>query len=215
MNREKKQFAVIGALVALILGVGAFQITRKDAPAPPPATKKEAAKPAADKADKPAGPKYPELLALPEKDPFEIATFVSVGSKAATTPPVTPTTPKVVSTGPGGTSISGAGRRAMKRLDGNDPGIDGTLPSSGPTGPAGLKPLQPEEPVFGYTCIGIVEGAHPMAVFDDGKGNQQLVEAGQGIGPSATITHISRGTVRVKFNAKTLTFNVGGNPTAK
>ena len=213
MNREKKQFAVIGVLAALILGVGAFQFTRKDAPAPPPATKKETPKPAAeDLANAPFKKKYPDLPDLTQKDPFEIAAFVSIGTKTAPTPPVAVTTPKTITSGPGGTSIPGAGRRAIKRLDGNDPGLDGPLPISGG---AGLKPLQPEEPVFGYTCIGIVEGAHPMAVFDDGKGNQQLVEAGQGIGPSATITHISRGTVRVKFNAKTLTFNVGGNPNAK
>ena len=80
----------------------------------------------------------------------------------------------------------------------------------------GVPPMPvPDKPLFGYTLVGVVEGAHPAAVFDDGKGNQQLIEIGQSVGPSAKLLSIKRGIVRIKFNAETLTFNVGGNPNAK
>ena len=199
MNREKKQFVVIGVLVALVLGVGAFQFTRQnEAPAPLPKNEKAVAK--TDVGTAKISPlKYPELMPLHPKDPFETAPFIA-GSKA----------PEPVSKAP--VSVPGSALNKPSRT-----AVEGTLPRDfrfdGPLVAGGKpEPLAPPKQVFGYTLIGITEGAHPTAVFDDGKGNQQLVEAGQGIGPSATVLSISRGRVRVKFNEETLTFNVGGNP---
>ena len=198
MNRDKKQLVVVGVLVVLILCVGAFQMMRKPDAAPAPSGPK-VVKPGADgEKDVKQVRKYP-LDPLPAKDPFETAAFVA-GRVAPT--PTKPKDPAV----------------AHPLPDPNKKALEGTLNGEG-TIPypldKGTTPLPPPKPVFGYSLIGIVNGAHPMAVFDDGKGNQQLVEVGQGIGPSATITHISRDSVRVKFNAETLTFNVGGNPNAK
>ncbi|MEI8281431.1 MAG: hypothetical protein WCG75_03400 [Armatimonadota bacterium] len=198
MNRDKKQLVVIGVLVVLILCVGAFQVMRKPDAAPAP-TGPKVVKPGAE-GEKDAKPirKYP-LDPLPVKDPFETASFVSGSVAQPPTKPKDLVVPHPLPD-PDKKALSGA-------LNG-----EGTIPNPFEKGPT---PLVPPKPVFGYTLIGIVNGAHPMAVFDDGKGNQQLVEVGQGIGPSATITHISRETVRVKFNAETMTFNVGGNPNAK
>lgn len=202
MNREKKQLVVVGVLVALILAVGAFQFMRGSSDTPPP-TEPKKAKPEGSEgttAEKPK-PKNENLLPLAAKDPFTPAAFISEG----TTPPNNPTPPvKQEST---------HGSRNIKL-----PGVgDFTEPMDWQPGGKKdiVKPAEPPKPVFGYDLVGIVEGAHPMAVFEDAAGNQQLVEVGQGIGPSATLTNISRGTVRVKFNAETLVFNVGGNPHAK
>jgi hypothetical protein len=204
MNREKKQLVVVGVLVVLVLSVGAFQFTRKDPP-PPPSTKTEKAK-AKDKVAEidEQKVKYPELMAMQPKDPFAIASFVAGSNPPEPTPPVQPN-PTV-----GGTKVP----KAAKEFNPIPPG-DITWNPGGvkPTGE--IKPEEPPKPVFGYSLVGIVEGSHPMAVFEDGKGNQRLVETGQSVGSSATVLSISRGKVRVKFNEETLVLNVGGNPNAK
>lgn len=202
MNRDKKQLVVVGVLVAVVLSVGAFQVMRKPEEAPVATTKKPVTGDGkgGEAAVKVAGPKYPELLPLAPRDPFLTAGFVAVG----TTPTPAPIKP------PGGTGIPAGPKGTLIDIS-KGPGFTGDLRGV----PTPLVPAEPPKPVFGYTLVGIVNGAHPMAVFDDGKGNQQLVEVGQGIGPSATILTISRGSVRVKFNAETLEFNVGGNPNAK
>ncbi len=199
MNRDKKQLVVVGVLVGLILCVGAFQVMRKPDAAPAPSGPK-VVKPGTE-GEKDAKPikKYP-FDPLPAKDPFETASFVS-GSIPQ--PAEKPKDPVVAH------PLNKPGKDALTGVTSGD----GPIPF--PFEKGTTTPLAPPKPVFGYTLIGIVNGAHPMAVFDDGKGNQQLVEVGQGIGPSATITNITRDTVRVKFNAETLTFNVGGNPNAK
>ena len=200
MNREKKQLVVVGGLVFLVLSVGAFQFTRKDEVPVATTKKKEVAPKVEDPAMAPQ--KYPELFPLRAKDPFETASFVA-GSKASEVKP-----PATMVAHP----LNDSGQKAVNKIHPTDFNPD---PNWMPKPGGVISPVPPPKPVFGYTLIGITEGAHPIAVFDDGKGNQQLVEAGQGIGPSATIISITRGTVRVKFNAETLTFNVGGNPNAK
>ncbi len=203
MNRDKKQFVVVGVLVAVVVSVGAFQFTRKPEAAPVASSKKPAATAGTtgEDADKVIKLKYEGLLPLAPRDPFLTAAFIGVG----TTPPVAPVKPT------GGTGVSSGPKQTLIDVS-RGPAFTGDI-KGGSTGP--LVPAEPPKPVFGYTLVGIVNGAHPMAVFDDGKGNQQLVEIGQGIGPSATILTISRGKVRVKFNAETLEFNVGENPNAK
>ena len=209
MNREKKQYVVIGVLALLIVGVGAFQFTRSDPP-PPPAAKKDTAKVKPENEVAAVTPLlYPELGPLQSKDPFEISAFVTGSVPQQPTPTTQGTTP-------GGSRLSEAGKRAVKDIDYGGP----TLPwqAAGITGDKGKEevvPVTPPKPVFGYTLVGLIDGDHPMAVFDDGKGNQQLVEAGQSVGSSATVTKISGGKVRVRFNAETLVFNVGGNTNAK
>jgi hypothetical protein len=204
MNREKKQLVVIGVLVVLVLSVGAFQFTRKDPP-PPPAAAKESAKVKKD-ADKPVVPdkKYVDLLDLAPKDPFEIASFVSGPKAPVVVPPIEKTTVP-------GTDLNTPAKVKIEGTLLNTGGATELPPGGGPIVPY----VPPVIPVFGYSLVGIVEGAHPMAVFEDGKGNQRLVEAGQSLGSTASVLSISRGKVRVKFNAETLVLNVGGNPNAK
>lgn len=197
MNREKKQLAVVGVLVVLILGVGAFQFMRGSEP-PPVATAKETK--ATEVKPEKAEPKNVGLPPLAQKDPFQPSTFITEGTTVANDQ-VPPKQPVQQTHG--------------KPKLGIDPDFQLDRIKFGPAGTKEVKPVEPPKPEFGYNLIGIIDGAHPAAVFEDGQGNQQLVEVGQGIGPSATITTISRGTVRVKFNAETLVFNVGGNPHAK
>ena len=204
MNREKKQLLVIGVLVVLILGVGGFQMMRGDAPAPAPVAKKtDNDKKAAKEAEVKPIPN-PQFLPLPAKDPFMEAAFVTQGT--ADDPNLQkPAEKKPVQSTHGNPKLG---------FDSNAP-----LPKDdllmAPGGKKTITPIAPPKPVFEYVLTGVIQGAHAAAVFDDGKGNQQLVEVGQAIGPNATLIQISRGAVRVKFNAETLTLNVGGNPNAK
>lgn len=201
MNREKKQIVVVAVLAVMVLGVGAFQFMNASSEPAPVATKAEEKKDD-KKSDKPQGPKNPQFRPLAIKDPFETATFAMSHEDPTPTPPKDPTPPKQDHTG---------GSRPIK-LPGSPAGTGWDFPVGG--NPE-VKPVEPEKPVFGYRVVGVVEGAYPAVVFEDSKGNQQLVEIGQGIGPNATVIGINRGKVRIKFNAETLVLNVGGNPNAK
>jgi hypothetical protein len=200
MNREKKQILVVAVLAVMILGVGAFQFMNASAEPTPVATKAQDKK-EDKKDDKPEGPKNPQFRPLTRKDPFETATFAMSHEESTPTPPKDPVPPKQDHTG---------GSRPIS-LPTNNPGWN--FPPGGVK--EDLKPEEPPKPVFGYRVVGVVEGAYPAVVFEDSKGNQQLVEIGQGIGPNATVIGINRGKVRIKFNAETLVLNVGGNPNAK
>lgn len=206
MNREKKQLVVVGVLATLILGVGAFQFTRGEAKAPTSEKPKKASDKGAKEGEKKLTAKYPELFPLAPKDPFTTAAFVTSGN--APTPKPTVPQPSVV---PGTRLTDGQKGKITGTLV--DPSID--TGAWQPGGNKEVKPAEPPKPVFGYILVGVVDGAHPAAVFDDGKGNQQLVEVGQGVGPSSKVLSISHGVVRVQFNAETLNLNVGGNPNAK
>jgi hypothetical protein len=203
MNREKKQMAVIGVLVVLILGVGAFQMMRGGDAPPQAAPKKEEATKKASPESEITPPKNNQFHDRPAKDPFLPAGFILVGTKEDP-------------------SQQAAEKKPVQATHGN-PKLgfesDGQLPKSDitmdPGGKKGIVPIAPPKPIFEYVLTGVIQGAHAAAVFDDGKGNQQLVEVGQPIGPNATLIQISRGAVRVKFNAETLVLNVGGNPNAK
>lgn len=209
MNPEKKKAAVMVVLLVVVLGVGGFRLM--DASSEPPAAP---AKPKEAKPEENVDPnKRPPLNAglppLAQRDPFIQASFVNDGTDQPTTPPPTPQPDKKPVQGTHGQPKLGFD---PKGTFGGDTG--GTLPNPN-TSKDTIPPMPVEKPIFGYSLVGVVDGAHPAAVFDDGKGNQQLVEVGQSIGPNAKILAIYRGKVRVKFNAETLTFNVGGNPNAK
>lgn len=197
MNREKKQMAVLGALALMIVCVGAFQFMG-GSPEPIVAEPTKKVEKNTDKSEDGVkkGPKNPEFATpLGKKDPFQIAPF-AFSAPEEPKPPVQETTkpPPLPAVGKGG----------------GIPDYTGVLPAGG------LEPaIVPEVPKFTYRLVGVIEGKFPSAVFADANGNQRLVEIGQQVGSSATVLSISRGKVRVKFNAEVLTLSVGGNSSAK
>ncbi|MBS1703967.1 MAG: hypothetical protein JST12_20045 [Armatimonadetes bacterium] len=199
MNREKKQALVLAVLFVLILGVGAFRMMGGSQAAPAAAKKKTDDKATENKDSEKPVIKNPEFKPLASRDPFMPAPFMTAGADQPTTPVPTPT--------PRSTPKADTERTAPLPMPFSD---DHTGFKAG-----GIAPLpvpQDVKPVFNYSVVGLIEGAHPAAVFEDAQGNQQMVEIGQGIGSSATLIDITRGRVRVKFNAETLVLNVGGNP---
>lgn len=216
MNPDKKKTMVLAALFVVILGVGAFQFMAGGETPPPPAKKDDKAKADAKK-DAVQPIKNPGYYPLAAHDPFIPATFINEATPDPTPQQPAPQ-PDNSKKGPVWQD-GGNGPRLKNHGDprGLIPGpLEGGMPAGGNKGTGTeVKPMEVEKPKFGYTLIGIVVGNHPTAVFDDGQGNQQLVEVGQSVGPNAKVIAISRGTVRIRFNAETLTFNVGGNPNAQ
>ena len=82
-----------------------------------------------------------------------------------------------------------------------NPDISGTLPPMGgggiggsPTMPVVTKPM--------YTVKGIMLGSKPLAVFEDGDGNQKLVPVGGSIDGDTQVVAIEKGKVTVSRNGK-------------
>lgn len=192
---------VMGALLVMILGVGAFQMMQSSAEPPKPVESEKKAEAEAEakakKTQEKETVKNPDFaLPLDRRDPFARSTFAvkrPVEEPGSANP--SPTRPEVVKPLP--RPLKGKGPRPWE-----PPATD-------------VKPLEVPEPKFGYSLIGIISGVNPGAVFADASGNQRLVEVGQGIDGDSTLLSISRGLVRVRFHAKVLTLSVGGNASAQ
>jgi hypothetical protein len=186
MNDEKKKLAIVVVLVAVMACVGVFHVLGgRKAPAPPPAPLKVAG--AADTtvgataAKAATGPgaanaagaaqaealKNPELAGdLPPRDPFQAPAGMvpsQNGPKFGTPKPF---------------------RSAVKR----GLGVNPLVPGFGPGGKFGIKPI--DEKPFGWTCVGVIAGANPAAMFEDGTGNQKLVPLGSAIDPDSRLKGI-------------------------
>jgi len=209
MNNDKKKMIVLGALGLVLVAVGAFTFVGGASPTPPPTAKASAE----DKAKNGEGTEKdgqkeqtPEekLVAqfnageLPTRDPF------APDVVAVVTPPVqqTPTqTPPRVSSG---------GVRRPSGLRGNVPpfnpmggGFGGDLPPASGGG-IGIEPgaalRSPDDP--GYRVKGVIQGRKPMAVLEDGSGNQKLVPVGGSVDGDTQVTGIEKGKVRVRHRGK-------------
>jgi hypothetical protein len=206
MNREKKQLIAVGAMVVMILGIGAFQMMQgSGAPPPAPTEAKKESELEEDKDKKPEI-KNPEVASpLRRRDPFMMASFANDEEAFEVPAPVAPKPevkrPKVL---PGRPSHSNG--HTKFEFDGDELPVAGSLNerSEGP------KPIVPEVK-FGYTLIGILDGVRDVAVFQDAAGNQRMVPVGQAIDGDATLLSVSRGSVRVKFHAQTLVLTIGEN----
>lgn len=203
MNREKKQLMVMGALILMIVCVGAFQMLG-GSPEPAPAPKKAAKKELTSKVeeDKPKIANPDEAHPLAKRDPFAPSTFAIL----ANTDPNAPVPPK-------------PDKNDRKIKTGSHQPIP--LPNTGSTSTIPdfnndiVPPLKVDPPKFGYSLIGFVQGRFPAAVFADASGNQKLVEAGQAIDASAILVAVYGNKVKVKFHDQTLVLTVGGTPHGK
>jgi hypothetical protein len=210
MNQDKKKMAVMGALAIMVIGVGAFQFMGGSDDAPkPPAAKVDDAKTKTDKDKEIVEIKNPDFASvLAPRDPFTVAAFAD---------PKDPT-PDVLAPVATPDPLPTKSAQRPRRLPGGkriDPGFSPAgLPGGGSSEPA-LEPLAPPEPKFAFSVSGVITGASPAAVFTDASGNQRLVEVGQEIDGDSTLISVSRGSVRVKFHAKTLVLTIGGNPNEK
>jgi hypothetical protein len=196
---EKKKIYVVGALFAVVIAVGAFQVvnmTGPDAPPPPAPKKKEDAK-NADAKPEIKNPIYAKAYA--ERDPFEPdAQALNDGTTVEATKPIS-------------APVLSAKHHHLP-----------SLPPIGIDRSGGLPPMQitpdpsvkPAEPRFEYRLSGVVVGQRPAAVFVDPQGGQRLVPLGGSLDGDSKIVGIERGTVTVSVHGKTMKISPGGNGSA-
>jgi hypothetical protein len=237
MLADKKKLAII-ALVVVILGIGAFQMTSGGSSAPAPGPKKashhEPTASSHDTTGKTAA--LNNAMGQPAPD----------GTAPAGTSPAAGT-PGTLEAGKqtkvavaeydlperdpfdGGKFLPrepvGGAPAPQKPLSNHMssppvmPTIGGTLPAPGgqivlPNVP-GQAPVKPVD-TFDYTVSGVVTGDRPAAVFSDSKGNQRLIQVGASLDGDTKVIAISRGKVTVRYHGKTITKTVGAdNPTEK
>jgi len=210
MNNDKKKLMILGVLALLMVAVGAFTFMGGGAPASPEvlttkaadaygdgtdpqATGEETAVGENDPTDGISEEDRPEsgVLALAPfepRDPFETPSSVpKVG--AVTPPPVQQPTAQMA-------PIQGNPRPNNPN---NAPLNPGDFGGSIGGGNSNLPPI-----VVAPTFIvkGIILGAKPMAVFEDGQGNQRLVALGGSVDGDTKVVAIEQGKVTVVHKGK-------------
>ncbi|MCG9894034.1 MAG: hypothetical protein MH204_00980 [Fimbriimonadaceae bacterium] len=214
---KNKQPLILGALVAVLLAVGAFQFMGNGGtPAPVPDATAEATpeEPAVDPnapAEAPADPLREQLMELATagatpRDPFrpggELASELSTAGRVAPPQPVVGN----AANPPQEERPSRVVRQSPPPSMGGDlsplvpPGFGpGALPGSPgisvqPSGPS------PEE--FGYKVRGVIVGTSKMAVLEDSEGNQRLVPVGGSVDGDSTVVGIEGDTVKVRHRGR-------------
>ncbi len=203
MKPEKQKLLIIGALGAVLVGVGAFQLIPRGSSSPAP---KKAAATTAQKAETPEEKLQRELQGLvagplPQRDPFAPQALPSEPKENVAVPqppapqPHRPRAHRARSE----SSAEPSGMPPLSPLIGQLPAIG--APGQPGIGIEGAAPLRtPDEPAF--EVKGVVLGAKPMAVFEDDKGRQRLVPLGGSVDGESRVVSIDRGRVKVKHRGK-------------
>jgi len=220
MKSDKKKLMVLGALALVLVAVGAFTFVGGGSPPPAPVAKTE---PTPDdeaatgdeatgetegtetKATDPGSQLVAQLSAgeLPTRDPFQ-PDIVAKVEPPVTEPPAQASAPRQTPTV----------RRRPSGIGGSLPpfnpmGSGGGLPPIGGPG-IGLEPgtalRSPDDP--GYRVKGVIQGSKPMAVLEDGNGNQKLVPVGGSVDGDTQVTGIEKGKVRVRHRGKEKTLDL-------
>lgn len=208
MNNDKRKLAILGVLIAAILGIGAWQFTsalrapeRKQKTVPPTAA-------AQKQQQQPQQQPIAELdrIGLTRRNPFQPSAL----------PDMTPTTPTTSSPPPPPSNQprSNGSPRITPQIDTKLPPfqLPGDPIAGAGTPGVSIDPAPPlrSEDEFAYSLIGILEGPRPMAVFKDDSGKQHLARVGENISSKSKLVKIQNGKVTVQHNGKTITLTVGG-----
>jgi len=210
MNGDKKKMLVLGVLALLLVAVGAFSFMSggdSGASAELTTTQAEDTEKATEEAEgkvaegeegeetpglNPDGTPKEGLLAmvpLAPRDPFTVPNAFDDSPKQAPEKPVQQPilqAPRPMTTNrPGG-------------YEPFDPNM-GSLPG-GPSG--GIGDGTPVAVVPQYAVKGIILGSKPLAVFQDGSGNQKLVSLGGSIDGDTKVVAIEKGKVTVSYKGK-------------
>ena len=219
MKDDKKKLVVIGALVAVLLGVGAFTfLGGESAPAPVATeTSKPTAEPSetkitqvdengapvvAEEATPPKNPLY--AMELPQRDPFQ----ASMSSADPYQQPARKPLPPV--SRPTGRRSSGGRSGGDYTIPPYQP-LSGSLPAAG--GSVTLTQTGPDPSEFGYSVSGTMTGGkRPVAVFTDSNGNQRMVPVGGSLDGDSRVVAVEKGSVTIEHRGKKQRLSLGGNP---
>ncbi len=218
MNGDKKKMLVLGVLALLLVAVGAFSFLSggsTGASAELTTTKTDDAKTVTGEAEgtegtdgtkvegegavaeglNPDGTPKEGLLAmvpLAPRDPFIVPAELDDRPKqeepAKAPVPQTSNAPKPLS------NNSNYGNEPF-----SPPNMGESLP---PMGGGGIGSGTPVAVVPQYAVKGIILGSKPLAVFQDGSGNQKLVSLGGSIDGDTKVVAIEKGKVTVSYKGK-------------
>jgi hypothetical protein len=204
----------MGALVAVVLGVGAFSFLGGGTTPPPAPATATAAKDGDKKEDgtktvqlDKEPPKNPLFAAnLPQRDPFQTRPLPGEELKPQAQQQLpAPTKPPV---------RQSAGRRSY----GGDGGGYRPVPLSGQlplaNGNVSIAPSGPDPSTFGYTVSGTMTGGKQrVAVFTDSNGNQRMVPEGGSLDGDSKVVAIEKGSVTIEHRGgRKQRLSLGGNP---
>jgi hypothetical protein len=198
---DKKKMAVVGALFAVIVAVGAFQLVNSGAPEPAP---KKVAKKDDTKADDKVEAQNPlYAVDLPSRDPFKPGSLNPIeGLKVPD-----PVQPNRAPTDP-----PRRYRNVPNQLQ-ELPPLTGNFAPAHP-GDLSVQPNMPPKSAFGYALSGVIVGEKPAAVFVDAQGTQRLVPLVGALDGDTRVVSVSKIRVTVQFKNKTLDLSPGGNGSA-
>lgn len=224
MKDDKKKFIVLGALVAVILGVGAFSFLGGGG-TPPPAPEasktdkeKEDAKVAkvdadgnpiveGEDAEPPKNPLY--VADLPQRDPFSEGALAAQKELSGLPDPARGPQPAPAQTRPAPRPRGRSGGMTIPPF--RPGGLTGQLPGVG-GGTVSIDPTGPDTSSFSYSLSGTMNGAKKVAVFTDSNGNQRMVPEGGSLDGDSKVVAIDKGSVTIEHRGKKQRVSLGGNP---
>jgi hypothetical protein len=138
---------------------------------------------------------------LAERDPFEAP------------PDAEPPTKKpAVTSSSRGTVASNGPSAPIREITGN---ISPVILPEGKSGAQGVAKTGSAEPTMAWHLIGLMCGAHPLAVLADATGDQRLIRAGSAIDPDTKLISVDRDSATVLFRGKKLRLSMVGDQNAK
>lgn len=220
MNKQTKQLAIIGALAAVLLAVGAFQFM---APTPVPPLPPDANPASGSEAEaEPATPEEGQESAAVKPDPVREALLSYATSNASPRDPFKPAGSLAVEMAQPQGKVAPAeaspvygnpqeGRAAPPpKVPPMDP-LGGTL-AGGPqvglqtpgNGQASGQVIDPRTFAGGpsYKVKGIIVGNTRMVVLEDAEGNQKLVPEGGSVDGDTTIVTVRENKVKISTRGR-------------
>lgn len=212
MGNEKKKTLILGVLVVMVLGIGAWQFMGSG---PEPTQKKpdaqttaESTEPTTNASENLSAENDPSMFGLKRKNPFQpykLPQDASIpGSQNTIIKPPEQNNPSSVRR-PSGPRLSPqyGGGMAPYPID---------APGAGPNANVQVNPGAPMRSPneFAYTLSGVVDGPNPVAVFVSDSGQQKMVPLNGSVEPGSRVVGIRDGKVVVSHKGKTITLRVGG-----
>lgn len=133
------------------------------------------------------------LMPLPVRDPFTVPAGLDDRIQAAPPAPVQQNPAPVSQSSNPQPPAMHAGNAPLT------PPMGGGLPSFGEGNEVSLPPVVAKPQ---YTVKGIILGTKPLAVFEDGDGNQKLVSVGGSVDGDTRVVAIDKGRVTVSYKGK-------------
>ncbi|HZH98212.1 MAG TPA: hypothetical protein VEX38_04520 [Fimbriimonadaceae bacterium] len=209
---DKKKIAVLAALFAVMIAIGAFTFSKggdsSQTPAKTETGEQQAKKEVKVGETNDGTEEQTQVVAmapLPGRDPFDGSRYMPKIEAPKPTPPAPTPAPAKLEKPFRPSGLSGSGFAPV------GPGV-GPLPNAGGSAPISVSPGEKLEHAddFNYTVSGVILGDKPAAVFTDEKGNQRLIPLGGSLDGDSRLTGVERGKVTVRHRGKTKTFTVGG-----